>query len=253
MKVLVINGSPHKDKGNTAKILNPFIEGMKEANANVELLFIKELKIQPCNACFSCWGKTLGECCIKDDMKTILQKWKESNIIVIASPLHSNGFSSATSILFERRMPLFKPFIFDKDNHFHHPLQYNNKNNKMVLVSTCAFWQLNNFDPIISQFKENCKMEKIEYGGALLRPQAPALTSFDVNKNIINKIFEASFEAGKQLVINGNISSNILNKISQDIMPKHEYIQKYNNFFQTIIDLAKEKSLLEDEEELFCY
>ena len=29
-KVIVINGSPSMDKGNTALILNPFIEGMKD-------------------------------------------------------------------------------------------------------------------------------------------------------------------------------------------------------------------------------
>jgi len=33
MNVLAINGSPHMDDGNTAMILNPFSEGMKEAGA----------------------------------------------------------------------------------------------------------------------------------------------------------------------------------------------------------------------------
>lgn len=31
MKVLAINSSPRMDRGNTALILNPFLEGMKEA------------------------------------------------------------------------------------------------------------------------------------------------------------------------------------------------------------------------------
>ncbi|GAH36327.1 unnamed protein product, partial [marine sediment metagenome] len=30
VKVIVINGSPSMDEGNTALILNPFLEGMKE-------------------------------------------------------------------------------------------------------------------------------------------------------------------------------------------------------------------------------
>jgi multimeric flavodoxin WrbA len=33
MKVLVFNGSPNMDKGNTALILYPFIEGMREEGA----------------------------------------------------------------------------------------------------------------------------------------------------------------------------------------------------------------------------
>ena len=31
MKVIVLNASPRKNNGNTALILNPFIEGMKDA------------------------------------------------------------------------------------------------------------------------------------------------------------------------------------------------------------------------------
>ena len=37
MKVIAFNSSPRMDKGNTALILNPFLEGMREAGAEVEL------------------------------------------------------------------------------------------------------------------------------------------------------------------------------------------------------------------------
>ena len=42
MKVLAINGSPHMDEGNTAMILNPFLEGMKEAGSEVEVFLHQE-------------------------------------------------------------------------------------------------------------------------------------------------------------------------------------------------------------------
>ena len=45
MKVLAINGSPHMDEGNTAMILNPFLEGMKEAGSDVEVFYTRKLKI----------------------------------------------------------------------------------------------------------------------------------------------------------------------------------------------------------------
>jgi multimeric flavodoxin WrbA len=41
MKVLAINSSPRMDKGNTALILNPFLEGMKEAGAEVDLFYTR--------------------------------------------------------------------------------------------------------------------------------------------------------------------------------------------------------------------
>ena len=60
MKVLAINGSPHMDDGNTAMILNPFLEGMKEAGADVDLFYTKKLNIGPCNGDMSCWFKNPG-------------------------------------------------------------------------------------------------------------------------------------------------------------------------------------------------
>jgi multimeric flavodoxin WrbA len=45
MMVLAFNGSPKTDKGNTSLILTPFLEGMREAGANVELFYTKKLDI----------------------------------------------------------------------------------------------------------------------------------------------------------------------------------------------------------------
>jgi multimeric flavodoxin WrbA len=50
MKVIAINGSPKMDEGNTARILNPFLDGMKEAGAEIELFYTSKLKIKPCQA-----------------------------------------------------------------------------------------------------------------------------------------------------------------------------------------------------------
>jgi multimeric flavodoxin WrbA len=36
------------DKGNTALILGPFLEGMRAAGAEVELFYTRKLKINPC-------------------------------------------------------------------------------------------------------------------------------------------------------------------------------------------------------------
>ncbi|MCJ7767984.1 flavodoxin family protein, partial [Candidatus Bathyarchaeota archaeon] len=45
------------EKGNTAKILTPFLEGMKEAEASVELFYAKRLNVKPCTGEFHCWNK----------------------------------------------------------------------------------------------------------------------------------------------------------------------------------------------------
>ena len=74
MKVLAINSSPRMDKGNTAMILNPFLEGMREAGSEVELFYTSKLNIKPCTGEFNCWIKTPGECYQKDDMQILYPK-----------------------------------------------------------------------------------------------------------------------------------------------------------------------------------
>jgi multimeric flavodoxin WrbA len=79
------------DKGNTALILIPFLDGMEEAGAKVERLCTKKLKINPCQGEISCWLKTPGECFQKDDMQMVLSKLRLADIWVFATPVYLDG------------------------------------------------------------------------------------------------------------------------------------------------------------------
>ena len=86
MKVIAINSSPNMDKGNTALVLDPFLEGMKAAGAQVECFYTKKLKIKPCQGEFNCWLKTPGECFQKDDMQMLLPKIAGADVLVLDAP-----------------------------------------------------------------------------------------------------------------------------------------------------------------------
>jgi multimeric flavodoxin WrbA len=49
MKAIVINGSPHGDKGNTELILGPFLDGMRAAGAEVRVFQVKDMSVRPCS------------------------------------------------------------------------------------------------------------------------------------------------------------------------------------------------------------
>ncbi|MHA2273735.1 MAG: flavodoxin family protein, partial [Candidatus Hodarchaeales archaeon] len=91
MQVLAFNSSPRKDKGGTAAILTPFLEGMKDAGANVELIYVRDLEIGPCRGCYTCWTKSPGKCVQKDDMVEILPKLASADIVVFATPVYVDG------------------------------------------------------------------------------------------------------------------------------------------------------------------
>ena len=49
MKIVAINGSPRAEKGYTYMILAPFIQGMMDAGADIDLFHLQNLNITPCN------------------------------------------------------------------------------------------------------------------------------------------------------------------------------------------------------------
>jgi len=149
MKVLAFNCSPNMEKSNTALILNPFLEGMKEEGAEVELFYVRRLKINPCLGEFSCWFKTPGECIHDDDMKILYPKIKEADIIVFGTPVYVDGMPGPMKNLIDRLIPLLQPYIEIRDGHCRHPRREGQKRAKLVLVANCGFWEMDNFNPLV--------------------------------------------------------------------------------------------------------
>ncbi len=105
------------DKGNTATILNPFLEGMKEAGAEVELFYTSKLNIHPCTGEFNCWLKTPGECLHNDDMKMLYPKIAEADIMVFATPVYVDGVTGPMKNFIDRLLPGIHPFFELREDH----------------------------------------------------------------------------------------------------------------------------------------
>ncbi|MCL5256942.1 MAG: flavodoxin family protein [Chloroflexi bacterium] len=237
MKVLAINGSPQMDKGNTALILNPFLEGMQQAGAEVEVLYTKKLKVNPCLADFGCILKTPGRCIQNDDMKEIYPKVREADIWILASPLFWDGLSGPLKCLVDRLTPLGSAPMEIRDGHTRHPVGPGAKGGKIVLVSNCGFWELDNFDPILAHVKAICRNAGREFGGALLRPHGPIFGGMVKMGMPVGDIFEAAKEAGRQLIQNGEMSAETLAIVSRPLQPLDQFVEGYNQriaaYFQT--------------------
>jgi multimeric flavodoxin WrbA len=213
MKILAINGSPHMGEGNTAMILNPFLDGMKEAGANVELFYTRKLKIGPCNGDLSCWFKNPGKCGQDDDMQMLLPKFKEADVIIWASPVYYSGIAGPLKNLMDRQLPLI--------------MQEQTRKQKVVLVSTCSAWELSMFDPLLAQMKAIYSMPEAnsEFVGALLRPMADGMKEMIKAGEMrsVDEIIQAAKETGRQLVKEGRISEDIQKKVSKELMPRDAY------------------------------
>jgi multimeric flavodoxin WrbA len=232
LKALAINSSPRKGKGNTALILDPFLEGMKEAGAEVELYYTNDLKVNPCQGDLSCWLRTPGECIHKDDMSWLATKVTQADILILASPVYCDGITGPMKTLIDRLVPAAEPFFEIRDGHIRHPhRQKENRSKKMVLVSNCGFWEMDNFDPLLVYLKAFSKNAGTEFAGALLRPHGPALRSMIEMGTPVEDVLEAAKDAGRQIVRDGNMSLETLSTVSRELIPKDTYIQIVNQHF----------------------
>jgi len=107
MKLLVINGSYHKD-GNTSSFINKAIEGFKSVNPDVEIETINliDKNINFCTGCKNCGRNELeapiGRCGQEDDAREIMEKMLNCDRIILASPIYYGGVTAIMKRLIER-------------------------------------------------------------------------------------------------------------------------------------------------------
>jgi len=243
MKVLAFNSSPKIDKGNTALILNPFLDGMKDAGAKVELFYTKKLKINACQGEFNCWFKTPGMCFHNDDMSMLYPKLLQADIWVFATPVYVDGVSGLMKNLMDRLIPLVEPFFELREGHCRHVVRKGYNHGKVVLVSNCGFWEMDNFDPLIAHMRAACKNMARSFAGALLRPHGGALKSMMEMGFLLDDIFRASKEGGRQLVEIGRMSEETLSIVSRELIPLEMYVQTANWSFQQALKERKTKHM----------
>ncbi|MFX0125122.1 MAG: flavodoxin family protein [Candidatus Hodarchaeota archaeon] len=227
MKVIAINSSPRKNKGFTANILRPFLEGIRESKADLDLFYTKDLTINFCRSCYQCWTTTPGKCGQKDDMDILLPKFRDADIWIFASPIYCDGINGSMKTLIDRLIALMKPFTELRAGRCRHPLRDDVKRGKIVFVSSAAWWKIENFDPMIAYFQAFCNNFDREFAGALLRPHSVALVPLR-KERVIDDINGAAKKAGNEIITQGKISQEYLSIISQELMPQDFYIDILN-------------------------
>lgn len=105
MKVLILHASPRK-KGVTSTLLTE-IESTVASEHAVEVVRIHDLNMTPCLGCMKCRP---DKTCIlpEDDAHTLADKVKESDVLVIGSPVYWGNMPGSLKIFFDRNVPLFE-------------------------------------------------------------------------------------------------------------------------------------------------
>lgn len=109
MKVLLINGSPHRT-GNTFLALSEVAKEIEKEGIGTEIVSIGTKAVQGCIACRKC--VELGHCVFKDDLYwSIREKLKDTDGFIIGSPVYYAGPNGSLCALLDR-------LFFSSDNLF---------------------------------------------------------------------------------------------------------------------------------------
>ncbi|MCK9578874.1 MAG: flavodoxin family protein [Methanoregula sp.] len=103
-KALILIGSPRK-KGSTATLAAEAERGLKENGIETKTVFLNDLKIKGCQACYWCKKNDVAECAMKDDMQNLHQLMKECDGMIVASPIYFAGVTAQTKAWLDRLFP----------------------------------------------------------------------------------------------------------------------------------------------------
>lgn len=99
MKVLLVNGSPHKN-GCTFTALNEVEKALSEDEIDTELYWIGKEPIAGCTACGAC--AKLGKCVVNDDVNKLSARIGEFDGIVIGTPVYYSNAAGSLRCFLDR-------------------------------------------------------------------------------------------------------------------------------------------------------
>ncbi len=235
MKMLVVNGSPNGEKGNTEVLIKAFLQGAREAGAECECVYLKEKRIAHCTGCFSCWFATPGECIYADDMTDLLTKIVEADMVVYAVPLYYYTVSGMMKDFIDRQLPLSQPYIDIRNDVTTHPMRYEKVGQKYImLISNSGFPDPSHFDGLKATFQCWVRGGGRKLAGLLCCAGGSMLQTPDI-KDQLTWYLDATRQAGREVVQQQSISEQtqaILDKPLTD--EKQLYADVCNAYFKSI-------------------
>lgn len=104
-KIVILNGSPRRN-GNTSALVKAFTEGAQSVGNEVTEFFLSRMEIHGCKGCFGGCSSRECPCVQKDDMNKIYPAVRDSEVVVLASPLYYWNMSGQIRTAIDRLFAL---------------------------------------------------------------------------------------------------------------------------------------------------
>jgi putative sterol carrier protein/putative NADPH-quinone reductase len=236
-QIVVFDGGPRNSKfSKTTFMVNHFCRGAISAGAEIEYIKLKDMKINPCTGCFTCWTKTPGECIFQDDMTDLRLKYRKADLIVFASPLYIFSVTGIMKNFLDRIVPNMKPYMIIDNGETRHPHRYpEDRQQGFVVFSAAGFPEVDhNFDGLKSMFRcLNSHSEKASLMGEFFMPGAE-LISQPVYGERRKRVEQACYNAGEQAVKEGQINTGLMQTVSDPEISQSKFQEQTDYFWESL-------------------
>jgi len=204
-------------------ILTPFIAGLEDKGAEVDLFYASELKVKACSCGhLYCWHKTPGECIYQDSMTKLYSAAKNARILVFASPVYSPTPGDLQNII-NRFVALLDPVLEFRNGRTRARLRADVQIEKVALVSGSGWWEKENVNLLEHVIKEFAGNASITYAGTIVRPHIYALRTSEGITPEGEKVLSAIRQAAGELMETGEFSRGILDAVSRPLVSREVY------------------------------
>lgn len=104
-KLLIANGSP-RVKGLDVALANMISENVKKFGYETEVANVSRMRINGCRACMSC--KAMGRCIQEDDMVRMYDKIRNSDMLILTSPIYLGAETGQMKCFIDRFYAMFR-------------------------------------------------------------------------------------------------------------------------------------------------
>ena len=219
MKILVLNGSPKRDKSDTMHITRAFLDGMNDAAPqDVRIVDVIDRHIEYCRGCFACMHNG-GKCVQNDDMKELLDELLRSDVILFSFPLYCYSAPAPMKAFLDRMIPLTSMAMEKSGERYVHTRQADTSHLRYVMICGCGFPNSRqNFEPAVMMFRQMFRENKT----VITVTQSPMFNAPEAVEVTAPRL-ELVRRAGKQFAENGAIGEELLAEIGSPMIPEEIY------------------------------
>ena len=219
MKILVLNGSPKRDRSDTMHITRAFLEGMRDAAPQeIHVIDVIDRHIEYCTGCFAC-KRNGGTCVHDDDMREILEEILESDLLLLSFGLYCYGMPAPLKALLDRTMPLSSMAMRKVGDRYEHVGQADFSHLRYMMICGCGFPNSrHNFEPAVAQFRQCFPCDHT----IITVPESPMLNATEAAA-VTGPRLERVRQAGRQYAETGEIEEALLAEIGSPMIPEEQY------------------------------